>query len=299
MTFNKTDLYIEILMKEFPDKIEWNTISNNKYISIDFINKYFDKLNKYELLQNYNVYPIHIEKWFSVDEIKNLCYVITENPNLTDEFVRKYYLDEIYSNPNLYKFIKLTNSEFESNYNKIVNWHIFFRNYKYICNLFESLNNEWFSLNVRTDIWHHIGLNPNIKPSFIEKYDYIIDFTQIKWNSSMNKEFIDKYIYFINLDIFVAGTNIPFNLYEPYIDKISRSNYQTIKTLPLKYAFFNHNEINEQVIDSDFIEKNKKNVSWITLSQNTNLTIDMIRRHRNLYWFYLWQNSFENAPILK
>lgn len=293
---NKTDLYIEYLINEYPNNINWNYISNNQNISIKFIKKYYDKLDIFLILQNKNVYPKHIEKWFTSDEIKK-NFQITKNPNLTDEFVRKYYNDEIFTNKRFYKFIKISNKEFIANHDKITNANSFIRKYKDICDLYESLGLIAWE---KSDFWDNVGFNPNITPAFIEKYEDKISWDMMEWNPSMTKEFIDNNVDKFNWDIFISNTKIPIELYKDYIYKIDSKSYQYIDTLPVKYLKnykYLFNSWDNQNIDSKFIDANVKYVNWALLSDNTSLSLDIIKKYKDkLYWCYLLQNSFENAP---
>lgn len=298
MALNKTDLYIETLMKEFPNKVEWNMIAYNKDISIEFIEKYFDRINKYTILLNKNVQSEHIEKWFLNNEIKD-WYSFSQNPNLTDLFIRKHFPNEIYKNHYLYKFIKLSKDEFEDNYTKITDWNTFFRDFKYICELYESIfyMDGWGVWLSNKGFWKEIGDNPNITPIFIKNHSNNINWNKIKWNPHMTKEFIDKYVNKLNWNYFVRDTNIPYEYYADYIDRIDRETFQYIETLPLKYVFTNYVNIGNQDINLEFIEKNNSNIDWFLLSKNTYLPIDVVRKYKkNINWSVIWKNSFENAP---
>lgn len=301
MASNQTDTYIETLMKEFPKKIDWNAISKNKDVSVNFIEKYFDKLQKFDILQNNNVFPEHIEKWFAKQDIINNGSSIVQNPNLTDEFVRNYYPNSI-SNDGYYQFVNFSLSEFSNYYNQLCKDYKFIKHNKYICHFMQQPDppgNHYIS-----NGWTSVVHNPNIIPSFIEKYADKIGnnyFAYIKWNPNLTKAFIDKYADILKWDYFVEDTGIPFEYYKQYLDKISYLVYQKLKTLPLKLVnstFYNcWANVN---IDSKFIEKNKEIVNWNLLSQNTSLTIDMTKKyHKELNWNYIWQNSFKTASGIK
>lgn len=281
MAFNKTDAYIELLMKEFPDKVDWTVISNNRFISTDFIEKYGNKLNKYALVRNFNVHPEHIEKWFSEIEIKQNNELFSLNPNLTNTFVKKYYQNEIYNNPYLYTFINLNISEIDRFYTKISDWPTFIENHKDIIILYMSaLDTNWASWLEGKGFWHHIGRNPSITPAFIEKFANEIDFMHIKWNPSMNKEFIDKYAKKFAWNNLVPFTKMPYEYYAPYLHFISERYYNNCNDLPAQY-----------------LDKFK---DMATISSDPRLSIDTIAKcAEKLNWCLVWQNSFDKAPELQ
>lgn len=298
MAFNKTDLYIETLIKEFPGEIEWDQIASNTYVSIDFIEKYFNKINIYNIIPNKNVQIEHIEKWFMNNGNKD-WFNISLNPNLNDAFIRKHFPEEIFKVPYLYKFLDLNKDEFCQKYSMITHWKTFFRDFKYMCEIYEKIYNTdgWDSWLANKGFWKEIGSNPNITPRFIENHNTQIDWNSIKWNPHMTKVFIDKYAYNINWDYFVRYTNIPYEHYVCHIDKFGRDTFQYIETLPLKYVFSNYKEIGDQDIDLEFIDKNYSCVNWYLLSKNTYLSIDVIRKYKKkLNWSTICKNSFENAP---
>lgn len=138
MASNKTDLYIETLIREFPNKVDWDEISCNKNISTNFIEKYLDKIHKYNILSNKNVQIEHIEKW-SLNEYDNDLFYISHNPNLTKTFIQEHCDKDLFSCCCLYKFLELNRNEFLQNHSKITDWKAFFRDYKYICELYESI----------------------------------------------------------------------------------------------------------------------------------------------------------------
>lgn len=298
MAFNKTDLYIETLIREFPNKVNWDEISCNKNISVNFIEKYLDKIHKYNILSNKNVQIEHIEKWF-LNEFKNDLYEISYNPNLTKDFIQEEYDEDLFSYYYLYKFLELNKNEFCKNYRKITHWKIFFRDFKYMCDLYELIYNKesWGPWLAAKGLWEEIGNNPNITPKFIEDYSSEINWSKIKWNLNMTKEFINKYANKFNWNHFVVDTNIPHKYYVDHINEIKRDNFQYIENLPLKYVFTNHESISNQDIDLNFIDKNIKYIDWYLLSKNTSLSIDVITKYKKkLNWSTIWRNSFENAP---
>lgn len=296
MTMNKTDFYIQYLIDTEPTKIDWLAVSNNKNISIKFIEKYFDKLDLLSIIRNKNVYPEHIEKWLTSDEIVNNI-VVAKNPNLTDTFVRKYYSKDLFTNKCFYKFISVTKQELFTNLYKIADVCAFIRKYKYIGDLYEFTElNAW----TKDDFWGNVGFNTNITPAFIEKYADKIYWNRIVWNPSMDKEFIERYADKIYWDDFIADTNIPFKLYKYYIDRIADYTYQFIVTLPLKYLEnykYMYNSWDNRNINSKFIDKYFKFVNWELLSDNTSLSLEILEKcDHKLCYFNLLQNSFEDAP---
>lgn len=301
MDFNKTDVYIETLMREFPDKVNWDAISKNDNVSVNFIEKYFDKLNIAYILQNSNIFPEHIEKWFSEDEIKKFYCSICHNPNLTNVFVRKYYIDRIYQDDNVdfYKFVKYSNAEFVSNYAGIINY-MFFMKYKYI-DLFDTCfkYQHWMQKFEKKNFWRTIGMNPNITPSFIEKYADKINWRQIRWNPSITKEFIDKYYLNFNWHSFLFESNIPYEYCAQYLHMIGQFNYSYINDLPLD-IFEKNIGVNcwfHSNVDANFVENHITHVNWIFLSQNPSLSMDLIRKYGfMLNWKFIWANSFNTAP---
>lgn len=302
---NKTDAIIECLIKEFPDKVNWNSIAKNRYVSIDFIEKYIlDKTSyRLELMKNYNVFPSNIAKWYGGCKIfmKNDLLQIKENPNLDEHFVRWYFSDKCYKFGNFLKVITLTTEEFEANW-QYMDLAEFFRNYHkidliehYLDLIIYYKDGSWCKIFEQNQIWNNIGLNPNITVDFLEKYHSYMNWKYIRWNPNLTKEFIAKYQLKIDWMSFICNTNIPYDYIEKYMEFIPKSCYPMIKNLPFS-VISKYPEINcwdNPNITVDFIMENVDKVCRDKLSANPSLTIEFIKRYENvLNWDILWQNSF-------
>ena len=175
------DWDIEYLIKN--NKItDFNALSKFKNITQDIIKKYSDKSWDWKwLIENTN---IHVETYISLKLIEEYYYklnyyILSENPNLTKEFILKHPSQN-------------WNIEYLINNNKITDFNILskFKNItQYIINKYPDKPWDWEWLIENTNI----KLEKYILFNLIEKYLYKWNYYELSKNPNITEEFILKH----------------------------------------------------------------------------------------------------------
>ena len=195
-------------------KLDWNDISQNKYVDINFIEQNINKINMYHISSNCNItfefVLKHIDKNFDwrilsanpvikLHHIENTLYLpwrwdgISYNPNLTIDFIKKYKNKNwcwrsISYNPGI------TMKDIENNLNFPWVMECILINPNLTLEFIKKYENKLFTANYRTITIrvHNIFINEFIHDEFVYNKSLNNDI-QIKKNSMFN--ILNKYLY--------------------------------------------------------------------------------------------------------
>lgn len=285
----KVDKYIETLIDRYPDYVDWTYISRNKYLSLNFINKYKDKLVPGFIITNENIKTADIPILIK-GEWKNIVNLSRYNPNIDSDFIWQniHYFDDLFKIDAIYSKV---DENFVYAFKDKIDW----------IGLCSKFNNpgylvKWFPEKIH---WNSLSKNPNITPEIIEKNINKIVWNELIWNPSMNAQFIRKSIDLINLEKFVTE-DMPFALYKPYLHKMKLESFANINTLPQYVVGEYDGDIwsKNPNLTTDFIQTHIERIDWDLFSKNSSLSLDLIiQYHSKLNWKDIWMNSFKTEFI--
>lgn len=291
----------------------WYDLSTNSNISMKFIEEhinwpwYFGGIAK-----NPNVTPEFIEKYYLKFEETFEFSALSEHKNITYTFIEKHpewrwrmNLFREYS-PNVTEEYIINNVDFNNRYD----WEELSKNIYTVLNLYDKHPEwpwDWDSIRRIPDYW----LGPNKYMGYVELLE--------KFRPDM-RDFVNRHLDKWNNDKYIAqyGTLDMINEYI-VIKRLGHNNkfireYRTLlewnENLP-STSFYNNYNIKwtwgitglskNSGLTPDFIEQHiDKPWNWTALSSNPNLTIDFIRTYKDRWnWNKLSSNEAITMDIIK
>jgi len=190
---------------------------------------------------------------------------LSENPNLTSEFIEKNLdklnLIEISCHPNM------TLEMIKKHIGKI-DWGSVWLNPNLNFSDTETLNFVYQYWDIIA--WNPLSSHPNLTDEFIGKHSENINWNVISTHHKCSYEFVKKYLHLMNMELF----------------------------------FFNNPYITNKIIENpEFIlitETNDPNRIWTLLGGNPSLSSEVIDKYGDkLYWPYISSNENLTLPLIK
>jgi hypothetical protein len=217
------------------DILNWDNISFNRYISLDFINKNLDKpLNWIRLSYNPNITLEFIEYHIDKEWYWN---VLSDNPHININFVKKY----INKSWNWISLSKHSNIFFEDIINNNFPW-----DWNWV-SINPNITMDIINNNLHLPwVWEYIACNINIDINMINK---IKNIQNINLQLSLNNKIIDKDIINkfpeIEWDWYCLSKNPNFTFIDiiknikkiHYYDNIFKNNFTKQKKLFYNYKY--------------------------------------------------------------
>ena len=176
-------------------------------------------------------------------EWKDLCIVLSKNPNITLNIIKKYEIHlyhcfymslshNKYITPDILEYCKdklnwnvvsrrnhAITDELLNKYKDRFKYHYMIQNK----NLpFHLVNIEDFErLCSNSSLWNHISKNKHLPDWFIHKYHHKFNWVLLSKNPSLTINLIEKYIYCVHWDILSKNPNLTINFIEKHKDQLN------------------------------------------------------------------------------
>lgn len=255
-----------------------------------FQEPYLDNLKREYILKKDNMLEIIIDRYVRLDKEYIEIYL---SPYMDMRLIKKY------SSICPHGFVFSRNKQ-------LVNSEDFLDNHKhYVTDFYwsaitEILDLDEYMIKKYNHIidWSKIWKNPSIIP-YIDKYEHLIDFEMLSYNTGLTEELLDKYKDKLNWK--TVSRMLPLNVYliEKYKDKIEWGwylsyNYSIDQDVLEKYSdeLGSLRVIFTEYLSVDFIERNFDSLNISKISSCENLTREFIEKYIDrLDMYYLSSNA--------
>jgi hypothetical protein len=212
-------LTIEFITANVKTNSEWNCLSRNKYLGLEFIEQYVDKLNWNELVQT-----IKFPEWFITKHLSKMRLKhIFKFQSISESFIEKYGQNHMH----IWSRYQNLSFEFVKQRKNVIDWE----------NIYQNLNTEITCeiLNLTTISGKHLSIlfeNRSLPESFVEyqltRKELDIYFI-VKTQKHLSPSFYSKCLK--NIDTFYTTFMVTHELtMNPNIpDSFFQKNYKTFR----------------------------------------------------------------------
>lgn len=253
----------EILVDFFrkhKEKINWESLCENKNIPYTFFEENVEKLNKKcwkRLAENSKLPFSFFEKHFDKLEKDVILKLLISNDNLTEEILEKYF--DVINWECLCVNEHVPHIFFDNHFDKIdrCGWQSLCKNANIPYTFFEKHIDCEFGIN-----WLYLCSNINIPYPFFEKYFDNIEWVSLCENKNIPCAFFEKYFDKINWKYLCKNVNIPRTFFEKHLDKL---DWESLC-------------MNEGLCHT-FFEKHIDKIIWSILWLNSNIPFEFYEKY--------------------